>query len=102
MRDYEALFILKPDIEQEELKGLYQSINDNIKKYSGEIKEVKEWGKRKLAFMTGKYKEGTYYVLRFSMDPNQIALLNADFNLNESIIRSTIGVAGKEKPQAQA
>lgn len=90
MKNYEGLFILKPGFEKEELSQLYQKVNNNIKKYNGEIEGAEEWGKKRLAYKIGKNREGIYYLLRFKMDPSQIAPLNADFRLNESIIRVMI------------
>lgn len=88
MRDYEGLFILKPDLEKEQLYQLYQKINDSIKKYKGEIEDkTEEWGKRRLAYKIGRYREGIYYLLRFKTEPSQITPLNTDLKLNESIIR---------------
>lgn len=87
MKNYDGLFILKPGLEKEELDQLYQKISDNIKKYNGEIENAEEWGKRRLAYKIGRHKEGVYYLLRLKIGPSQIAPLNADFKLNESIIR---------------
>lgn len=90
MRNYEGLFILKPSLEKEELSQAYQKIADNIKKYKGEIENADEWGKKPLAYRIGKNREGVYYLLRFKIEPGLIAPLNADFKLNESIIRVMI------------
>lgn len=77
-------------MEKEGLSELYQMINNNIKKYNGEIEDAKEWGKKRLAYKIGRYREGIYYLLRLKIGPSQIAPLNADFKLNESIIRVMI------------
>lgn len=90
MKNYEGLFILRPDLVEEELNELYQTINNNIKKYNGEIEDAEGWGKKRLAYKIGRHREGAYYLLRFKIAPGQIAPLNADFKLNESIIRAMI------------
>ena len=88
MREYEGLFILKADLEKEELSQLYHKVTEGIKKYNGEIIGVpEEWGKKRLAYKVGKHKDGVYYLIRFKMEPGQVAQLNADCKLNESIIR---------------
>ena len=90
MKKYEAMLILKPDLEKEELNDLCQKIVDNIKKYNGEIEDAQEWGRRQLAYKIKGCREGTYYLLKFKAPPAQIAPINADFKLNESIIRALI------------
>jgi len=92
LKNYQVLFILKPDHEPEELKGLYQSLQDNIKKYGGEIENAEEQGKKPLAFKIGKHAEGVYYFVKFKIEPAQIAALNSDFRLNELIIRVMVTV----------
>ena len=87
LRNYEGLFLLKPELEKEESNDLYQKIQDTTKKHKGEIEGVEEWGKRPLAYKIGKYAEGVYYLLKFKIDPRQITKLGSDFKLNESIIR---------------
>ena len=87
MKNYEGLFLLKPQLEKEELSGMYQKIQDNVKKYNGEVEGAEEWGKKSLAYKIAKNKEGIYYLLKFKMDPAQITHLNTDLKLNESILR---------------
>jgi small subunit ribosomal protein S6 len=87
LREYEGLFILKPEIEKEELTGLYQKIQENVKKYKGEPAGVEEWGKKLLTNKIKKYREGIYYIMKFRLDPSNVKKLDADLKLNESILR---------------
>jgi small subunit ribosomal protein S6 len=90
LKNYEALFILKPDLEKEGVSELYQKIANTVKKYNGGIQTQEEWGKKTLAYKIKRFKEGTYYLLRFNIDPSQIVYLNGDFKVNEAIIRVLI------------
>ncbi|MFC1807359.1 30S ribosomal protein S6 [Candidatus Omnitrophota bacterium] len=90
MKNYKGLFLLRPDLEQEELSDLYQKIQDNIKKYKGEVEGVEEWGKKSLAFKIGKYREGIYYLLSFKMNSLDVVHLNTDIKLNDLIMRAMI------------
>jgi len=87
LKNYEGLFLIKPEFEAEELKTLYQSIQDIVKKHKGEIENAEEWGKKPLSFKIGKNKEALYYLLKFKIDPDQVKGLNTELTLNESIIR---------------
>jgi len=87
LKNYEALLILKPDLEKEELDSLYGSIKEGISKHKGEVSSIKEVGKKPLAYKIGKFKDGIYYLVNLKMDPSEVPLINNDFKLNESIIR---------------
>ena len=88
MNNYEGLFVLKPDLEREELGQLHQKIAESIKKYKGEMESAPEdWGKKRLSYKLKKQREGAYCLIKFKMDPLQIKPLNSELKLNESIMR---------------
>lgn len=87
MKKYEALFLIKPDLEQDELKPLFENIEGVITKYGGSIEARNEWGKKRLAYKIGKYSDGIYYLLSFSAKPEVITELNNEFKINESVMR---------------
>ena len=84
-RKYESMFILPP-IEDEKVKENIEKVKNFITKNDGEILEVKEWGKRKLAYEIDHYNEGYYYLVLFELDPNHISALEKFYKLNENII----------------
>jgi len=93
LKNYEGLFILKPELAKEELSQLHQVIHENIKKYNGEIETAEDWGKKSLAYEINKQKEGIYYLLKFKIDPKQVKALNTDLKLNESVVRVMLTVS---------
>jgi len=95
LKDYEGLFILKPDLEQEEAKDLYSQVQENIKKYGGEITSVEEWGKKRLSYDVKKYRDGIYYLVKFKIDTGEVKHLNNDFRINESVLKVMFSAGGK-------
>jgi len=93
MKNYEGLFILKPDQENEEVANSYKKIQDNISKHQGQVQDAQEWGKKKLAYKIKKHGDGIFYLLRFTMDPAQLKPLTQDYKLDESILRVAITAA---------
>ncbi|MCK4358910.1 MAG: 30S ribosomal protein S6 [Candidatus Cloacimonetes bacterium] len=85
-RKYESMFILPP-IEDEKVKENIEKVKNFITKKEGEILEVKEWGKRKLAYEIDHYNEGYYVIILFNLDANHISSLENFYKLNENIIR---------------
>lgn len=85
-RKYESMFILPP-IEDEKVKENIEKVKNFITKKEGEILEVKEWGKKKLAYEIDHYNEGYYVIILFNLDANHISSLENFYKLNENIIR---------------
>ncbi len=68
MRTYEILFIIRPDIPEEEIDGLVDPLKSVVTAAGGAVDKVDKWGKRRLAYRVKKYREGFYVLLQFSTD----------------------------------
>ena len=91
MNKYEAMFIVKPDLTEEERKNLLGQINDVVSKNNGKVTESSVWSeKRKLFFPIKKYREGVYYLLNFSLAPSMVKEIMHTYKLNENILRALI------------
>lgn len=92
MRKYEAMFIIKPDLPEEEKKTLLNQISDSVVKNKGEVTQATIWSeRRKLCFPIKKYQEGTYYLMNFSLSsPPAITDIKQAYKLNENILRVLI------------
>ena len=90
MRTYEALYIVKPDLSDDEIqtvaKGTERLVTDN----GGAIVRSETWGKRKLAYDVKKFAEGVYILLRFQVEAAFITRLETYFRLSEAVIRSLV------------
>ncbi|MCM8762971.1 MAG: 30S ribosomal protein S6 [Candidatus Omnitrophica bacterium] len=92
MRKYEALFMVKPDLNEGETKNLFQQINDTITKNNGQVLSSGLYGqeKRKLCFPIKKFQEAIYYLVEFALEPPTINKIKAQYRLNEGILRFLI------------
>jgi len=91
MNKYEAMFVIKPDLSEEEKKALFNQINDLVIKHNGKVISANIWSeKRKLYFPLKKYREAIYYLMNFNAMPLTIKDLNQAYKLNESILRVLI------------
>jgi len=90
MNNYEALFIIKPDIKEEDLKNVSKAISDAVVKHSGTINKEESWGKKQLAYPIEKIRDGYYYKLEFTAPAEAIAKLEAGYKLNAEILRMMI------------
>ena len=90
VENYEGLFIIKPDIKEEEVKNIFKGITDGVAKNGGSVKKEEEWGKKQLAYPVKKFKDGYYYKLDFAAPTNAIAKLEESYRLNSDILRAMI------------
>ncbi|MGK7344530.1 MAG: 30S ribosomal protein S6 [Candidatus Nitrospinota bacterium M3_3B_026] len=100
-KDYESLFILKPDLADEEIDKEVESVKESIKSAGGSIIEEDRWGKKRLAYLVRKNRYGYYVLLRFSLDPAALSGLDHGLRLNENTLKHMIvlydGSAGRKE-----
>lgn len=61
MREYETLFVTRPDAAESQTKELLEKLDKIIERHGGTILNKKNWGKRDLAYLVGKYNQGVYH-----------------------------------------
>ncbi|NVO00991.1 MAG: 30S ribosomal protein S6 [Geobacteraceae bacterium] len=86
-RMYETIYIVKPDLADEENKALTTKINEVIEKMNGDVRKLEDWGIRKLAYPINKINRGRYMYLRSDGDATLIAELERRLRLDEKVIR---------------
>jgi small subunit ribosomal protein S6 len=74
MRIYEVIFILKPDLPEEEIEQVVELVRNTITSDGGTIDKVDHWGKRKLAYRVQRHAEGYYVLVQYSLEEGNAAL----------------------------
>jgi small subunit ribosomal protein S6 len=88
MNKYEAMFIVKPDLSEDDRKTLFNFIGETVTKHGGMISNSGVWAeKRKLYFPIKKQGEGVYYLLSFALPPKAVKDITHAYGLNENILR---------------
>ena len=87
MRDYEVIFIVHPDLDDNALKELVEKVQGWIVEAGGVVAKVDFWGKRKMAYAIRKQKEGQYVLLKTQMAPTFTAQLEHNLRFQEPIMR---------------
>jgi len=90
MNNYEGLFIVKPDLKEEDAKNVFKVISDIVTKNTGTITKEEVWGKRQLAYPVKKVKDGYYYKLDFQAPSDAVSKLEGACKLNGDILRVMI------------
>ncbi len=90
MHSYETIFILKPSLGVETVKGYADKVKDLIIGDGGSVESFEDWGEKKLSYPIKKQKYGHYILVVFKSNPEFVARLEKSYLLNEDIIRHSI------------
>ncbi len=91
MNKYEIMFIVKPDLEEANIKSIVSSMKEVIEAKGAKVLEEKEMGQRELAYEINNYKMGYYFLFVIESDNNDaITEFDRVALINENIIRHLI------------
>jgi len=84
---YETVFIVNPDVSQENTHLLTDSLVERVEKSGGRIVKREYWGSRPLAYQISKRKRGHYALLVTDGEPAAINALEQALRLEERVLR---------------
>ncbi len=99
MKLYETTVIYDPGLEETRVNEEVERVTQPIAQAGGEVIEVQRWGKRKLAYVIRKRRDGTYVHVKHKSPPELIAEMDRRFRLNESVLRHLTILAPKDLPK---
>src|ERR1700686_2893743 len=97
LRDYEVLYIVRADLEDDKVQDIVKRVNTLIEKAGGSVERTNVWGKRKLAYEVKHQKEGSYVLQDFQIGPDGLPQLEAALKITEEVLRHLI-VRKPDKP----
>lgn len=96
MRRYETIFISHPDLSEEDLENLTQRTTDIIRQNQGEVIQIQQWGKKKLAYKVNKQSRGHYTYLDYASLPQVVLELERILRLDDKVMKYlTVKLADK-------
>ena len=90
MNKYECLYVIVPELNEEETKSVIEKFNGVITANGGMIENVDEWGKRRLAYTIDYKTEGYYVLMSFTSAPEFPKELDRILGITEGVMRSMI------------
>ena len=84
---YETMYILRPDIAEDEVNKHIEKYNALLESMGGKILDSQMRGKRRLAYPIAKNREGIYVQLSHQGDGQHIAKIEKAMRLSEDVIR---------------
>ncbi|MDR1192565.1 MAG: 30S ribosomal protein S6 [Peptococcaceae bacterium] len=90
MRNYELIFILKPDMEEEAMQAAIDRYSAIVTDGQGELVSVDKWGKRRLAYEIKDLAEGYYVLVTFKSEPAVVKELDRVMKISDDMLRFMI------------
>src|SRR6202140_2698147 len=90
LRDYEVLYIVRADLDDEKAQDIVKRVGTLIEKAGGTLERTNLWGKRKLAYEVKHQKEGSYVLQDFQIAPERIPELESALKITEEVLRHLI------------
>jgi small subunit ribosomal protein S6 len=86
-RAYEVMFIVRPDVTEEELDKLVGTLQNHVAGAGASVKNVEKMGKRRLAYDVKKFQEGQYVLFTLNSDGKAIHELERRLRVTEPVIK---------------
>jgi small subunit ribosomal protein S6 len=86
-RTYELMFIVRPDMADEDLDKLISNLESTVTSAAGTVKNVERMGKRRLAYMVRKFREGVYILMTIEGAGSVVHELERRLRVTEPVIK---------------
>lgn len=90
MNKYEIMFIVKPDIEESEIKKVAESMKKVLTDKQAKVLEEKAMGQKELAYEMNKFKTGYYFLFIVEANADAIEEFNRVVGINENLLRHLV------------
>jgi small subunit ribosomal protein S6 len=86
-RTYELMFIVRPDMADEDLDKLVATLESTVTSAAGTVKNIDRMGKRRLAYMVRKFREGIYILMTVEGPGTVMHELERRLRVTEQVIK---------------
>jgi small subunit ribosomal protein S6 len=96
-RQYELVYILPPDTTEQQATELHQQIEAVVGRMNGQLEKTENWGRRKLAYEIGHFKEGVYVLEVINGTGELMKELDRRLKVMDQVIRHLVVRVDEEK-----
>ena len=87
MRRFELIFIVQPELSEEEIKAITDRYLQIITAQKGTIIKTEDWGKRRLAYDIKKQSKGNYILVDFYGQGSMIQEIERNLKIDDNILK---------------
>ena len=86
-REYETIYILKPDIDADNAERIGTRVADVVSREAGRLTKVESWGRRRLAYDIGKQRRGVYMYLKYLGGGKVVSEIERNLRLADGVLK---------------
>jgi small subunit ribosomal protein S6 len=90
VKQYELVYIAAPEATEEQLAALATEVQQVVGRFQGTIEKTEVWGRRRLAYQIGRYKEGIYVLHVINASGDLVKELDRRLKVTDNIVRHLI------------
>ena len=90
MRNYEIMFVVRPNLEYEATNVVAENMKKVLESKKATVNEVVNMGRRELAYEVKKFNNGSYFLFKVTGDKEAVKEFDRVANINEDIIRHLV------------
>jgi small subunit ribosomal protein S6 len=99
LRDYEILYIVRPELDEEQLQQAMASVDALIENLGGVKQKTDVWGRRRLAYEVRHLREGQYVLTDFQIDPARVPEMESTLKISDTVFRHLIVRKPEPRPE---
>jgi small subunit ribosomal protein S6 len=92
VRDYELMYIARPDLDEEGLQGAIDSVEQVINGTGGSVVRTTSWGRRRLAYEVDHLRDGHYMLLHVRLEGGRVVDVERALAIHETVFRHLLVV----------
>ncbi|MEW6030538.1 MAG: 30S ribosomal protein S6 [Chloroflexota bacterium] len=92
MRKYELVCIIQPDLDETAFNGILDRVKGYVSEAGGTVDKVDVWGRKRLAYLIRKQREGQYVLMNLSLPSRATADLERNLRFIEPVMRHMLVV----------
>ena len=96
-RQYELIYVLPPETAEQQANELHEQVAQIVARLNGQIEKTENWGRRKLAYEIGHFKEGVYVLEVINGSGELMKELDRRLKVIDQVIRHMIVRVDEEK-----
>jgi len=90
LREYELFYIVRPDLEEEQVRVAMDDVSNMVAGHGGEVMKSSLWGRRRLAYTIAGFTDGFYVLKEMALPADKLRDLERQLKLDERVIRQLI------------
>ena len=100
MRDYELMYIVRPEVDDDALRGAVKSVRSILETNGGEVVKTTLWGKRRLAYEVKRLRDGHYVLVVLRLEGDKVAAVHRALAIHDTVFRHLLVLHEGAMPEA--